>query len=190
MRSVVTIDKEILHGFPCFTASRVPVQTLIDFLESGEGIVDFLAVYPFITSKQILAFLELSRDITLEQAPMRVFLDACVDPRVVEAFSTHEVKTAFELNWHRLRDHELLPLLEDQFDALVTIDQGFEFEHNLKKLTFGIVIVHVPVNKVEFYRPIFPTLLASIERECVFACAGEVIHVSVPPLGPISTSEK
>jgi hypothetical protein len=31
----------------------------------------------------------------------------------------------------------------------VTIDKGFEHEHNLKKLSFGIVIVHVPRNRME-----------------------------------------
>ena len=48
----------------------------------------------------------------------------------------------------------LLSLVQDRFDVLVTIDQGLEFEHNLKKLRFGLVIVHVPKNKVEFYRPV------------------------------------
>jgi len=67
LASVITIDKEIMHGAPCFTGTRVLVQTLIDFLESGESIDDFLAVYPSIPRKQILAFLELSSDITLEQ---------------------------------------------------------------------------------------------------------------------------
>jgi hypothetical protein len=60
---------------------------------------------------------------------------------------SHEVTTAFDLDWHRLKDHERVPLLQDRFDVLVTIDQGFEFEHNLEMLTFGIIIVHVAKNK-------------------------------------------
>jgi len=64
---VITIDKEIMHGTPCFTGTRVPVQTLIDFLETGESIDDFLAVYPYIPRKQVHAFLELSKDLTIEQ---------------------------------------------------------------------------------------------------------------------------
>jgi uncharacterized protein (DUF433 family) len=47
--------------------TRVPVETLIDFLETGESIDDFPAVYPYIPRQQVPAFLELSRDITLEQ---------------------------------------------------------------------------------------------------------------------------
>lgn len=113
---------------------------------------------------------------------MRVFLDACIDPRVVEAFKGDDVRTALDLGLHRLKDHELLSLLNEQFDVFVTIDQGFEFEHNLKKLTFGIVIVHIPINKVEFYRPLFLDLVAAVER----VQRGEVIHVGVPRVKPTS----
>jgi len=65
--NVITIDKQILHGTPCFTGTRVPVQTLIDFLETGETIESFRSVYPFIPREQLHAFLEISRDLTIEQ---------------------------------------------------------------------------------------------------------------------------
>ena len=67
LASVVTVDPEIMHGTPCFTGTRIPVQTLVDFRESGDGIDHFLAVYPAISRRQILDFLKLSRDITFEQ---------------------------------------------------------------------------------------------------------------------------
>src|SRR5205085_2506330 len=53
LASVISIDKEILHGTLCFTGTRVPVQTLIDFLETGESVDDFLAVYPSIAREQV-----------------------------------------------------------------------------------------------------------------------------------------
>lgn len=108
---------------------------------------------------------------------MRVFIDACVDPRVVEAFIAHEVAIAADLGWQSTKDHELVLLLQGRFDALVTIDKGFEFEHNLKKLTFGIVIFHVARNKVEFYRPLYAqmqTALAQLQP-------GQVLHVYGTP---------
>ena len=67
LAEIVTVDKEVMHGTPCFAGTRVPVQTLIDFLETGDSINDFLAAYPYIPRQQVIAFLELSRDITLEQ---------------------------------------------------------------------------------------------------------------------------
>ena len=104
---------------------------------------------------------------------MRVFLDACIDPRVSELFEGHDVTTAFQLGWHHLKDHVLLPRVQEQFDVLVTIDGGFEHEHNLKKLSLGIVIVHVSKNKLEFYRPLEPRL-----RDAVAAVRpGQVLHV-------------
>ncbi|HEY2016520.1 MAG TPA: DUF433 domain-containing protein, partial [Bryobacteraceae bacterium] len=35
LAKAITIDREAMHGIPCFTGTRVPVRTLIDFLETG-----------------------------------------------------------------------------------------------------------------------------------------------------------
>ena len=43
---------------------------------------------------------------------------------------------------------------QGHYDVFVTIDQGFELEHNLKKLSFGFLIIHVPKNTLEFYEAI------------------------------------
>ena len=67
LAEIVAIDRDVMHGTPCFTGTRVPVQTLIDFLETGDSINDFLAAYPYIPRQQVITFLELSRDITFEQ---------------------------------------------------------------------------------------------------------------------------
>ena len=80
---------------------------------------------------------------------MRILLDECVNPRVREAFPEHDVVTVEEAEWRTLPDNEMMIHAQGQFDAFVTIDRGFEFEHNLKKLTFGIVIVHVEKNRLE-----------------------------------------
>lgn len=45
----------------------MPVQTLIDFLETGESIDQFLAVYPYVRREQVLGFLYLSKQLTIEQ---------------------------------------------------------------------------------------------------------------------------
>ncbi len=45
----------------------MPVQTLIDFLETGETIGAFLAVYPYIPREQVHTFLELSKNLAIEQ---------------------------------------------------------------------------------------------------------------------------
>jgi uncharacterized protein (DUF433 family) len=67
LANVISIDREIMHGTPCFTGTRVPVQTLIDFLETGESVDDFLAVYPSITREQVHGFLDLTQALAVEQ---------------------------------------------------------------------------------------------------------------------------
>ena len=55
---VVTSSPDILSGAPVFAGTRVPVQALIDYLEGGETIDDFLAGFPTVRRDQIVAFLE------------------------------------------------------------------------------------------------------------------------------------
>lgn len=57
-RSVVTSTPEILSGAPVFAGTRVPVQALIDCLEGGETIDDFLEGFPTVKREQVVAFLE------------------------------------------------------------------------------------------------------------------------------------
>jgi uncharacterized protein (DUF433 family) len=47
-----------MSGTPCFRGTRVPVQSLIDFLEGGEAVDSFLQTYPAIAREQVLAVLD------------------------------------------------------------------------------------------------------------------------------------
>jgi uncharacterized protein (DUF433 family) len=55
---IVTSSPDILSGTPVFAGTRVPVQALIDYLEGGETIDDFLEGFPTVKREQIVAFLE------------------------------------------------------------------------------------------------------------------------------------
>jgi uncharacterized protein (DUF433 family) len=55
---IVTSSPDVLSGTPVFAGTRVPVQALIDYLEGGETIDDFLAGFPTVSREQVLAFLE------------------------------------------------------------------------------------------------------------------------------------
>jgi uncharacterized protein (DUF433 family) len=56
--SVLSRDPEVMGGTAVFPGTRVPVQTLLDYLEAGESINDFLAGFPSVERKQVIAFLE------------------------------------------------------------------------------------------------------------------------------------
>jgi uncharacterized protein (DUF433 family) len=51
-------DPEILGGTPVFTGTRVPVQNLLDYLEGGETIDEFLAGFPTVKREQVIGFIE------------------------------------------------------------------------------------------------------------------------------------
>ncbi|CAN5150845.1 hypothetical protein BH18ACI2_BH18ACI2_20830 [soil metagenome] len=55
---LITSSPEIMGGTPVFVGTRVPVQTLIDYLKGGETIEDFLEGFPTVTREQVIAFLE------------------------------------------------------------------------------------------------------------------------------------
>ena len=57
-KQIVHSDPEILGGTPVFVGTRVPVQALLDFLEGGDTIEEFLDNYPGVSREQAVAFLE------------------------------------------------------------------------------------------------------------------------------------
>jgi uncharacterized protein (DUF433 family) len=61
-RSVVKIDPEIMSGTPCFDGTRVPACTLINYLESGDPLDDFLEDFPTVSREQAVALLEEASD--------------------------------------------------------------------------------------------------------------------------------
>ena len=59
---VIVADPDIMGGTPVFRGTRVPVQTLLDYLEAGESIDDFLAGFPSVSRDQVIEFLEQAKD--------------------------------------------------------------------------------------------------------------------------------
>jgi uncharacterized protein (DUF433 family) len=56
--SIVSISPDIMGGTPVFSDTRVPVQTLFDYLKEGESIDDFLDGFPTVTREQVIGLLE------------------------------------------------------------------------------------------------------------------------------------
>ena len=55
---LITSTPDILGGTPVFRGTRVPVQTLIEYLAGGQTIDDFLEGFPTVTREQVIDFLE------------------------------------------------------------------------------------------------------------------------------------
>ena len=61
-QQIVCRDTEIMGGAPVFCGTRVPVQTLLDYLEAGDSIDQFLEGFPSVTRAQVIGFLEEAKD--------------------------------------------------------------------------------------------------------------------------------
>ncbi len=66
--AVVHSDPEILEGTPVFVGTRVPVQSLFDYIEGGDTLDECLRQFPSVKRDQAIAALELARDTLLTSA--------------------------------------------------------------------------------------------------------------------------
>ena len=65
---VVHSDPEIMSGAPVFVGTRVPVQTLLDYLEAGQPLSEFLEDFPTVSKEQAVAALEQAKAALLASA--------------------------------------------------------------------------------------------------------------------------
>ena len=66
--SLITTSNDRLSGTPVFAGTRVPVQTLVDYLEEGDSLDDFLADFPSVSREHAIAVLELAKSALLAKA--------------------------------------------------------------------------------------------------------------------------
>ena len=66
LKGVVHSDPEILGGTPVCVGTRVPLQNLIDYLEGGESIEDFLDGFPSVKREQVITVIEAAKLTMLE----------------------------------------------------------------------------------------------------------------------------
>lgn len=65
---IVTSTTDVMGGTPVFAGTRVPIRTLLDYLEAGDRIDDFLAGFPSVTRSQVVAFLERATTLAVAEA--------------------------------------------------------------------------------------------------------------------------
>jgi uncharacterized protein (DUF433 family) len=65
---VITRSPEILGGTPVFCGTRVPLQTLLDYLQAGDSLAEFLDDFPTVTREQAVAALQLAKEALLGDA--------------------------------------------------------------------------------------------------------------------------
>jgi uncharacterized protein (DUF433 family) len=59
---MIVIDPEVMNGMPCFRGTRVPFRNLIDYLEGGHSLGEFLRQFPAVTLEMAVQSLEEAKD--------------------------------------------------------------------------------------------------------------------------------
>ena len=104
---------------------------------------------------------------------MRLLLDECVPKRLKRELRGHDAKTVQDMGWAGHKNGALLRLADGQFDALLTVDQGIEYQQNLSGLRISVVVMMALSNDIDDLRPLLPGVaqaLASVRP-------GEIIKV-------------
>jgi hypothetical protein len=106
---------------------------------------------------------------------LKLLLDECVDRRLAQAITGHDVKTAPQMGWAGLRNGVLLgKAVEEGFDVFVTVDRNLLFQQPLEKYPISVVVLHGKSNRIEDLLSLTPQLLRALQ----FPKTGQVVHVT------------
>lgn len=106
---------------------------------------------------------------------MRLPLDECVDRRLANILSGHEVKTVPQMGWATIKNGELLALAAVEFDVFVTVDRNLSFQQNLVRFDIAVIVLRAHSNRLKDLLPLAPKILALLPT----TKRGEVLVVSV-----------
>ena len=106
---------------------------------------------------------------------MRLLLDENLPRKLKWQLKKGEAMTVPERGWSGISNGELLRQAEMEFDVLLTMDRGLEYQQNLAEIEVGIVLLSAPSNDYDDLLPLVP----EINRALSQIQAGEVIKVAV-----------
>ena len=98
---------------------------------------------------------------------MKVLLDESVPRRLAAAFpASIGTRTVQQMGWAACSNGQLLRLAEDHgFDALVTVDQGFVYQQNVRDLPIPVVIMIASRTRLQELRPLVPEVIAVLSDD-------------------------
>lgn len=108
---------------------------------------------------------------------MRILLDECLPGRPKQAILGHEVTTVQKRGWSGKKNGELLRLMDGAVDVFLTADQNLQYQQYLHSITFSIIVLIKPDNRLPMLLPLMPqvqTLLDTITP-------GQLIEVNPQP---------
>jgi len=84
---------------------------------------------------------------------MRILLDHCIDWKLKRYLSGHDVRSAQEMGWDRLRNGRLLTEASRQFDVFITVDRHLKDQQNLRTLPVTVIVRIAASNELSDLAP-------------------------------------
>jgi hypothetical protein len=76
----------------------------------------------------------------------------------------HAATTVAHRGWTGVKNGDLLQRMRGEYDALLTMDQGIEFQQNIAALPFGVLLVLASSNRMAHLQPLVPAILEALPR--------------------------
>jgi predicted nuclease of predicted toxin-antitoxin system len=92
-----------------------------------------------------------------------IFIDECVDWRLVRSLTAHQAKTARQMGWSELKNGTLLREASQQFEIFITTDKGIKHQNNIIAIDIAVIILRPLKNQLSNLLPLVPRLLEIIE---------------------------
>lgn len=106
---------------------------------------------------------------------MRVLLDANLPVAIGGFLRDHQVDSVHNRGWSDLDNGELLAACQDEYDAFLTLDQGFRYQQNLSGRPITILVLRARSNRVQDLEPLVPAVMAALP----IALPGKVTLVGI-----------
>ena len=88
----------------------------------------------------------------------RVLLDECLPNALRHDLSMFDVQTAQYAGLAGFKNGALIAASNGRFDVFVTVDRNLQFQHNLGAITFAIIVLRLPTNRLPDIRSVLPNL--------------------------------
>ncbi len=105
---------------------------------------------------------------------MRVLLDENLPRRLKNSINA-EAKTVPECSWSGVKNGELLRLAASEFDVLLTMDRGMQFQQNLAGVDLCIIVLSAPSNDIDDLLPLAPKINVAVGK----AIPGHIVRLAV-----------
>jgi hypothetical protein len=109
---------------------------------------------------------------------MRVVLDECLPRRLGLELSGHLVSTVPQEGWAGLSNGKLLARIQGNHDAFITVDKNLPVQQMTAALSFGVIVLRTPSNKLEDVKRLVKRLVPQILAALSLIQPGQVVLVS------------